>query len=131
MTHTMAQVRRILKSEVRHSRDLLNNCSSPSGLILLPLGVRDYIHVVDLALGHVAALNRLKEKCGCVVYNLGTGKGASVLDMINAFSKASGKEIKYEVAPRRGGDIAACYAGELTGGEKKGYSKNGQHFELI
>lgn len=118
MTRTTAQVRRILKSELRHACDLLSNCSSSSGLIPLPLGVRDYIHVVDLALGHVAALNRLKEKCGCVVYNLGTGKGASVLDMINAFSKASGKEIKYEVAPRRGGDIAACYAGKLTRGEK-------------
>jgi UDP-glucose 4-epimerase len=68
----------------------------------------------------VAALNRLKEKCGCVVYNLGTGKGASVLDMINAFSKASGKEIKYEVAPRRDGDIAACYAGALRAAEKEG-----------
>eukprot|EP00049_Salpingoeca_infusionum_P009907 m.168453 g.168453 ORF g.168453 m.168453 type:complete len:343 (+) comp14477_c1_seq3:576-1604(+) len=73
-------------------------------------GVRDYIHVEDLAAGHVAALKKIDEKCGCVVFNLGTGKGVSVLDMINAFSKASGKEIPYTIAPRRAGDIASCYA---------------------
>lgn len=93
------------------ARVLFSFSSRFSNAFFLPSGVRDYIHVVDLALGHVAAINRLKEKCGCVVYNLGTGKGASVLDMIKAFSKACGKEIKYQVAPRREGDIASCYAG--------------------
>lgn len=73
-------------------------------------GVRDYIHVVDLAKGHVQALNKIKEKAGCKVYNLGTGKGYSVLDVIHAFSKACGKELPYQIKPRRPGDIATCYS---------------------
>ncbi|KAK3592080.1 hypothetical protein CHS0354_019336 [Potamilus streckersoni] len=73
-------------------------------------GVRDYIHVVDLALGHLAALKKLDEKCGCKIYNLGTGKGYSVLDMVKAFEKASGKPIPYKITARRLGDIASCYA---------------------
>ena len=73
-------------------------------------GVRDYIHVVDLALGHVKALKKIEEKAGVCVYNLGTGNGYSVLDMVKAFSKACGKEIKYEIKARRPGDIASCYA---------------------
>lgn len=73
-------------------------------------GVRDYIHVVDLAKGHVKALDKIKEKAGCKVYNLGTGKGYSVLDVIHAFSKACGHDIPYEIKPRRAGDIATCYS---------------------
>jgi len=73
-------------------------------------GVRDYIHVVDLALGHLKALDRLDDHPGVVTYNLGTGRGYSVLDMINAFARASGREIKYTVTARRPGDIACCYA---------------------
>lgn len=73
-------------------------------------GVRDYIHVVDLAAGHLKALEKLNSKPGLVVYNLGTGKGSSVLDMVHAFEKASGKKVPYQIAPRRPGDIAACYA---------------------
>ncbi|XP_060789315.1 UDP-glucose 4-epimerase isoform X1 [Neoarius graeffei] len=73
-------------------------------------GVRDYIHVVDLAKGHIAALKKLKDNCGCKVYNLGTGTGYSVLQMVKAMEKASGREIAYEMAPRRSGDIASCYA---------------------
>ncbi len=74
-------------------------------------GVRDYIHVVDLARGHVAALQKLQQQeVGCRVYNLGTGNGYSVLEMVNAFAKACGKEIPYNIAPRRAGDIARCYA---------------------
>lgn len=72
-------------------------------------GVRDYIHVVDLAKGHVAALEKLKNKPGCVNVNLGTGKPVSVLDMLNAMSKACGRELPYKVAPRREGDIATLY----------------------
>ena len=72
-------------------------------------GVRDYIHVVDLALGHVRAVEKLKVKAGVSIYNLGTGNGYSVLDMVKAFSKACGKEIPYEIKPRRAGDIATCY----------------------
>lgn len=73
-------------------------------------GVRDYIHVVDLANGHVKALDKIAEKPGISVYNLGTGNGYSVLDMVKAFSKACGKEIPYRIKPRRAGDIATCYA---------------------
>ena len=72
-------------------------------------GVRDYIHVVDLARGHIAALEKL-QKAGVHIYNLGTGVGYSVLDMIHAFEKACGKQLPYEICPRRAGDIAACYA---------------------
>jgi UDP-glucose 4-epimerase len=72
--------------------------------------VRDYIHVVDLALGHLKALEKLKTNPGIVTYNLGTGKGYSVLDIVNAFSKASKKDIPYKIIDRRPGDIAACYA---------------------
>ncbi|AAN54719.1 UDP-glucose 4-epimerase GalE [Shewanella oneidensis MR-1] len=73
-------------------------------------GVRDYIHVVDLAIGHLKALEKLATKPGLVTYNLGTGQGYSVLDMVKAFEKACGKSIAYLIAPRRPGDIAACYA---------------------
>lgn len=73
-------------------------------------GVRDYIHVLDLACGHVKALEKLESKPGLVTYNLGTGNGYSVLEMVQAFSKASGRDIAYKIAPRRPGDIAMCYA---------------------
>ncbi len=73
-------------------------------------GVRDYIHVVDLARGHVKALDKLSENPGLVTYNLGTGNGYSVLDLVKAFSKASNREVPYKIAERRAGDIAMCYA---------------------
>ncbi|MCR5727556.1 MAG: UDP-glucose 4-epimerase GalE [Lachnospiraceae bacterium] len=73
-------------------------------------GVRDYIHVVDLALGHVKALNKIKENCGLKIYNLGTGHGYSVLDIVKAFEQASGVKIPYEITARRPGDIATCYS---------------------
>lgn len=73
-------------------------------------GVRDYIHVVDLAAGHIKALQKLNENPGNVVYNLGTGKGYSVLEIINTFSKVTGKEIPYRFVERRPGDVAVSYA---------------------
>lgn len=73
-------------------------------------GVRDFIHVVDLAVGHVLSVNKLLEKSGLFIVNLGTGTGYSVLDMVKAFSKAYGKEIPYKIVDRRPGDIAECYA---------------------
>jgi UDP-glucose 4-epimerase len=73
-------------------------------------GVRDYIHVVDLALGHLKALEKLRSNPGLVVYNLGTGEGTSVLEMVQSFEKASGKKVPYKITPRRPGDIAQCYA---------------------
>ncbi len=81
-----------------------NDYPTPDGT-----GVRDYIHVVDLARGHVAAIKKLSEP-GVHIYNLGTGKGYSVLDMVHAFEKACGKKLPYEIKPRRAGDVPACYA---------------------
>ena len=82
-----------------------NDYDTPDGT-----GVRDYIHVVDLAKGHLAALDKLKTRCGLVVYNLGTGVGYSVLDMVNAFNKCCGGKVRYKFAPRRAGDVDECFA---------------------
>jgi len=82
-----------------------NDYPTPDGT-----GVRDYIHVVDLARGHVAALRKLETKCGLFIVNLGTGKGYSVLEVLHAYEKACGKTLPYVVDPRRPGDIAECYA---------------------
>lgn len=84
-------------------------------------GVRDYIHVVDLAKGHLKALNKLESLPGIVTYNLGTGNGYSVLDMIKAFSKASGKEVTYKIVDRRPGDIAKCYADPTKANKELGW----------
>ena len=73
-------------------------------------GVRDYIHVVDLAVGHVRALEKMQNTKGVLVYNLGTGKGYSVLDVLHAYEKACGKTLPYQVEPRRAGDIPTCYS---------------------
>ena len=82
-----------------------NDYPTPDGT-----GVRDYIHVMDLADGHIAALRSVGQRAGLHIYNLGTGQGSSVLDMAAAFSEASGREIAYRICPRRAGDIAQCWA---------------------
>lgn len=82
-----------------------NDYPTPDGT-----GVRDYIHVVDLAAGHVAALRRLLDQPGSLTVNLGTGRGYSVLDVVRAYARASGRELPYNIVPRRPGDVAACYA---------------------
>lgn len=82
-----------------------NDYDTPDGTC-----VRDYIHVVDLALGHVKAVQKVESEKGVFIYNLGTGKGYSVLDVVNAFKKASGIDIKYEIVARRAGDLAVCYS---------------------
>ena len=85
-------------------------------------GVRDYIHVVDLAKGHIKALEKLeKEGKGLFIYNLGTGKGYSVLDMVKAFEKSTGKKVAYKIAPRRAGDIATCYSDPTKAKEELGW----------
>ncbi len=84
-------------------------------------GVRDYIHVVDLAQGHVKALARLQAQAQCLVVNLGTGIGYSVLDMVRAFEQASGKPVPYKVAPRRSGDVASNYADPTLAFEQLGW----------
>ena len=92
-----------------------NDYPTPDGT-----GVRDYIHVVDLALGHLKALERLNE-AQCFAVNLGTGTGYSVLDVVRAFEKASGRPVPYDLAPRRAGDIASCYADPAYAGELLGW----------
>ena len=84
-------------------------------------GVRDYIHVVDLAVGHLRALERLQAQPGGVTVNLGTGTGYSVLDMVRAFEQASGKPVPYQISPRRPGDIASCYADPAAAAQLLGW----------
>lgn len=84
-------------------------------------GVRDYIHVVDLAKGHVKAIEKVLNSTGCDAYNLGTGKGYSVLDLVNTFMKVNNVDVKYEIKERRPGDIDACYADPSYAYEKLGW----------
>jgi len=93
-----------------------NDYPTPDGT-----GVRDYIHVVDLALGHLAALDQLGQAPQCLTVNLGTGTGYSVLDMVRAFSAASGRPIAYQFSPRRAGDVAACYADPALAQQRLGW----------
>jgi UDP-glucose 4-epimerase len=93
-----------------------NDYPTPDGT-----GVRDYIHVCDLAEGHVAALRRLLEASGSFTVNLGTGQGYSVLDVVKAYAAASGREVPYQVVPRRPGDVAACYADPTLARELLGW----------
>ena len=93
-----------------------NDYDTPDGT-----GVRDYIHVLDLASGHVAAVKKLKENCGLKIYNLGTGKGYSVLDIVKNFEEANGVKIPYSIKPRRAGDIATCYSSAQLAKEELGW----------
>jgi len=93
-----------------------NDYDTPDGT-----GVRDYIHVVDLAVGHVKALKKIEDKSGVSIYNLGTGKGCSVLQIVKAFEKACGKEIPYVIRERRPGDISTCYAHPAKAREELGW----------
>ena len=93
-----------------------NDYPTPDGT-----GVRDYIHVVDLAKGHVAAMDYLCSHTGEAVFNLGTGNGYSVLDMVKAFEKANGVKVPYVIAPRRSGDVAVCYADPAKSAEVLGW----------
>ena len=102
----MPYIVRVASGELEELSIFGNDYNTPDGT-----GVRDYIHVVDLAKGHIKALEKLeKEKSGIYIYNLGTGKGYSVLDMVHAFKKTTGQKIKYKITERRAGDIATCYA---------------------
>jgi UDP-glucose 4-epimerase len=93
-----------------------NDYPTPDGT-----GVRDYIHVTDLAEGHVAALRRLLDHPGSLTVNLGTGQGYSVLDLVRAYEAASGRSVPYEVVARRPGDVAACYADPALARELLGW----------
>lgn len=102
----MPYIVRVASGQLKELSVFGDDYNTPDGT-----GVRDYIHVDDLAKGHVKALEKLdKEQQGLYIYNLGTGTGYSVLDMVKAFVKATGKDVPYKIAPRRAGDIATCYA---------------------
>ena len=102
----MPYIARVANGELKELSVFGNDYPTKDGT-----GVRDYIHVVDLAIGHIKALEKLeKEKQGLYIYNLGTGKGYSVLEMIKAYEKATGKKVPYKIVARREGDIAECYA---------------------
>lgn len=93
-------------------------------------GVRDYIHVVDLSIGHLKALEKLEDKPGVVTYNLGTGQGYSVLDVVEAFKKASDKDIPYQITDRRPGDIASCYADPTKAEQELGWKAEHDLFDM-
>lgn len=112
----MPYITQVAVGKLDHLNVFGNDYDTPDGT-----GVRDYIHVVDLAKGHVKALKAIEEKCGVEVYNLGTGKGYSVLDLVNAFEKANGVKVPYVIAPRRAGDIAACYSDPDKAWKKLGW----------
>lgn len=113
----MPYIVRVASGQLKELSVFGNDYNTPDGT-----GVRDYIHVVDLAKGHLKALNKIeKEGAGLYIYNLGTGTGYSVLDMVNAFEKATGKKVAYKMAPRRPGDIATCYADPEKAKEELGW----------
>ena len=101
----MPYIVKVANHELPHLNVFGNDYDTPDGT-----GVRDYIHVVDLALGHISALEYIDKHTGIDYYNLGTGKGYSVLEMVSAFSDVNHVEVPYKIAPRRDGDIAMCYA---------------------
>ena len=101
----MPYISRVASGKLDHLNIFGNDYNTKDGT-----GVRDYIHVVDLANGHLCAIKKLRTNCGLKIYNLGTGIGYSVLDIVNAFNKVCGNKVKYEFAPRRPGDIDVCYA---------------------
>jgi len=101
----MPYITKVAVGELDHLNVFGNDYQTKDGT-----GVRDYIHVVDLSIGHVKALKKARNSKGAIPYNLGTGNGYSVLEIVKAFEKANNIEVKYQIAPRRAGDIAECYA---------------------
>ncbi len=113
----MPYIVRVANGQLKELSVFGNDYNTPDGT-----GVRDYIHVVDLAKGHIKALEKLdKEGKGLFIYNLGTGTGYSVLDMVKAFEESTGMSVPYKIAPRRAGDIATCYADPRKAKEELGW----------
>lgn len=112
----MPYITKVAIGQLPHLNIFGNDYNTPDGT-----GVRDYIHVLDLANGHVKALEKLEQNPGLVTYNLGTGSGYSVFDLVKAVEKASGKEIPYVVTQRREGDIATCYADPTKAEQELGW----------
>ncbi len=112
----MPYISQVAVGKLRELSVFGNDYPTPDGT-----GVRDYIHVVDLALGHIKALEKLAANPGVVIYNLGTGQGCSVLDLVKNFEKVSGRKIPYKIVGRRPGDIAQCYADPGKAGRELGW----------
>ena len=113
----MPYIAKVATKELKELSVFGNDYNTPDGT-----GVRDYIHVVDLAKGHVLALNKLeKEGKGLFIYNLGTGTGYSVLDLVHAYEKANNVKVPYKIAPRRDGDIATCYSDPTKAKDELGF----------
>ena len=113
----MPYIAKVATKELKELSVFGNDYNTPDGT-----GVRDYIHVVDLAKGHVLALNKLeKEGKGLFIYNLGTGTGYSVLDLVHAYEKANNVKVPYKIAPRRDGDIATCYSDSTKAKNELGF----------
>ena len=112
----MPYITKVAKGELDHLNVFGNDYDTVDGT-----GVRDYIHVVDLAKGHVKALEKARKMIGAEAYNLGTGNGYSVLEIVHAFENATGMNVKYEITPRRPGDIAECYADPSKALEELGW----------
>lgn len=112
----MPYITKVAVGELKEVSVFGNDYDTPDGT-----GVRDYIHVVDLAKGHLKALEALDKRPGLVTYNLGTGNGYSVIQLIEAFAKASNKEIPYKIVDRRPGDVASCYADPTKANKELGW----------
>lgn len=112
----MPYIVKVANKEYDHLNVFGNDYDTPDGT-----GVRDYIHVVDLAIGHIKAIDDILNNCGLDIFNLGTGNGYSVLDIVNSFEKVNNVEVPYEIKPRRDGDIDACYADPTYAYEKLGF----------
>ena len=112
----MPYIVKVANKEYDHLNVFGNDYDTPDGT-----GVRDYIHVVDLAVGHIKAIDDILNNCGLDIFNLGTGNGYIVLDIVNSFEKVNNVEVPYEIKPRRDGDIDACYADPTYAYEKLGF----------
>lgn len=112
----MPYIVKVANKELPHLNVFGNDYNTPDGT-----GVRDYIHVVDLALGHIKAVEKITQESGVKAYNLGTGKGFSVLDLVKTFARVNNIEVPYKITDRRPGDIAACYADPTKAREELGW----------
>lgn len=113
----MPYISKVATGELKELSVFGNDYPTPDGT-----GVRDYIHVVDLAKGHIKALEKLMHTTGVAIYNLGTGRGCSVLEIVRAFEESTGQKIPYRIAPRRSGDVAECYADPSKAREELGWT---------
>ena len=121
----MPYISQVAAKKLKELKIFGNDYPTPDGT-----GIRDYIHVVDLALGHIKALEKVLNSTGIDIYNLGTGKGYSVLEMVKTFSEVSGREIPYTFTERRPGDVAECYANPSKAKKELGWVAKRDIFDM-